>query len=222
MCRQDRAPVLYSFRRCPYAMRARFCLAYAGIAVEHREVALKDMPEPMLRISPKATVPVMQLPSGEVLEESLDIMRWALSQSDPDGWLTADPHRTQLLIDENDGPFKQHLDQYKYHNRYPEHPREHYQAKAAEFLQKLDSLLEANNGLGLVRTSGSLADAAIFPFVRQFAGVDPEWFSIAPFPALKAWLKSYIGSAPFKSIMKKRAVWNPEDNPEIEHWSPAD
>ena len=114
-------PVLYSFRRCPYAMRARLALRVAGVPYELREVALKAKPAAMLALSPKATVPVLQLPDGSVLEESLDIMAWALAQSDPEGWLAqGSPEEAQALIERNDGPFKHLLDRYKYANRHPE------------------------------------------------------------------------------------------------------
>ncbi|MGB1581943.1 MAG: glutathione S-transferase N-terminal domain-containing protein, partial [Nevskiales bacterium] len=126
-------PVLYSFRRCPYAMRARIALAKAGVTVELREILLKDKPAEMLALSPKGTVPVLQLPGGEVIDESLDVMRWALQGHDPDSWLEPDPELTEVLIEANDGPFKSALDRYKYFTRFPEQPREVYRAQGETF-----------------------------------------------------------------------------------------
>lgn len=126
-------PILYSYRRCPYAMRARMALSYAGIPVEIREISLKQKPAHMLQVSPKGTVPVLVLPDGQVIEQSLEIMHWALQQHDADGWLSADPPHAALLIAENDGAFKQHLDRYKYAIRFPEYPAEHYRAQGELF-----------------------------------------------------------------------------------------
>ena len=209
-------PLLYSFRRCPYAMRARMALAQAGIAVELREVLLKDKPEQMLELSPKGTVPVLLATGGEVVEESINVMHWALKQNDPEGWL--DSAESDALIQENDGEFKSALDRYKYHTRHPEHPREHYRAQGEVFLQKLETRLEKNAGAALAGPTTSLADIAIFPFIRQFAGADADWFSTSPYPHLRAWLDKWVNSELFLRVMKKRQPWLESDEPVIEFW----
>lgn len=208
-------PVLYSFRRCPYAMRARMALAYSRITVELREVVLRAMPAAMLARSPKATVPVLLLPGGSVLEESRDIMDWALSVNDPDGWMPlpggAD-HATALqLMDGNDGSFKEQLDRYKYAERYPQHPAGYYRAKGEIFLKQLDARLDRSSWLLGERIS--MADVAIFPFIRQFAHVDRPWFEQAPFPHLRQWLDRLIQSALFAMVMKKYPQWHAGDPP---------
>lgn len=194
-------PILYSYRRCPYAMRARMALKYADIMVEVCEISLKNKPTAMLKASPKGTVPVLVLHDGTVLEQSLDIMRWALQQRDTASWLAADGIMTLQLISENDGSFKQALDKYKYAVRFPEQPTEAYRAQAEVFLQKLERLLCQNQFL--LKEQVSLADIAIFPFIRQFAAVDSVWFESADYPNLKAWLKALIGSVLFISVMEK-------------------
>lgn len=199
-------PILYSYRRCPYAMRARMALRYAGIATHIHEISLRDKPPAMLAVSPKGTVPVLVLPDGQVLEQSLDVMRWALLQQDVDDWaLTGNPSAQdsiQRLISENDGSFKQALDRYKYADRYPEHPAEFYRAQGEIFLTKLESLLMQNHYLLGDRIS--LADIAIFPFIRQFAAVDQAWLDTAPYPKTRAWLNSLVSSSLFLHIMEKR------------------
>ena len=198
-------PILYSYRRCPYAMRARMALKYTGIAVEIREIALRDKPEEMLKVSPKATVPVLVLDDGTVLEESLDIMRWAVPQNDSDGWLVTNNELTQQLIAENDSSFKRALDKYKYAIRFPEQSAKAYRAQGEVFLQKLEMLL--NESQFLIKDQVSLADIAIFPFVRQFWAVDSAWFEAAPYPKLKAWLKGLVESELFVSIMEKQPTY---------------
>src|SRR3990167_4657092 len=197
-------PVLYSYRRCPYAMRARMALKYAGINFEIREIELKSKHIEMLKVSPKGTVPVLVLHNGAVLEQSLDIMVWALRQNDADGWLEADCGQTQQLIAENDTGFKPALDQYKYAIRFPEQPAEAYRTQGEIFLQKLELLLSQHQFL--LKDQVSLADIAIFPFIRQFAAVDSVWFESAPYSKLKVWLKALIESALFVSVMKKYNV----------------
>ena len=198
-------PILYSYRRCPYAMRARMALRYAGIAVEIREIALRDKPAHLLQISPKGTVPVLLTTQGVVLEQSLDIMYWALQQSDPDGWLSADAAQTQQLITENDTSFKQALDRYKYAIRFPEQPMEEYRSQGEVFLAKLEHKLAQTEFLMSVGLT--LADIAIFPFIRQFSAVDAAWFESADYPKLKAWLNLMLSSALFNSIMDKHPVY---------------
>jgi glutathione S-transferase len=195
-------PILYSFRRCPYAIRARLAISYAGISVEIREVQLNHKPEEMLAISPKGTVPVLQLPNGEVIEESLDIMRWALAQNDPDNWLdTGDD--SERLIQWNDGDFKYCLDRYKYADRYPEFPESYYRSQAETFLAELENKLAQNPYLSGNRWS--LLDAAISPFIRQFAAVDRLWFHSSDYRHLKNWLNGLLASDLFVAVMAKQS-----------------
>ncbi|EJM23307.1 glutathione S-transferase [Pseudomonas sp. GM25] len=191
---------LYSFRRCPYAMRARMALRYSGVPVEIVEVSLKAKPAEMLAISPKGTVPVLDA-GGQVIDESLEIMRWALAQNDPDDWFLGGDSRIAELIEVNDQVFKVHLNRYKYAERYPEQPMEVYRAEGALFLQKLDELLEGRDYL--LANHPSLADIALLPFVRQFAHVDRDWFAQTPYVRLQAWLQRFLESELFTGIMKK-------------------
>jgi len=191
---------LYSFRRCPYAMRARMALRYSGVPVEIVEVSLKAKPAEMLAISPKGTVPVLDA-DGQVIDESLEIMRWALAQNDPDNWLLDGDSRIAELIEANDQVFKVHLNRYKYAERYPEQPMEVYRAEGALFLQRLDELLEGRDYL--LAGHPSLADIALLPFVRQFAHVDRDWFAQTPYVRLQAWLQRFLESELFTGIMKK-------------------
>jgi len=197
-------PILYSYRRCPYAMRARMALHYAGVQVEIREIVLRDKPKHMLAVSPKATVPVLVMQDGSVIDESLDIMTWSLSQHDPDGWLTSDPRYTELIA-ENDGSFKRALDQYKYANRFPDQPAEHYRQQGELFLIKLEALLQQQRYL--LGDKLTQADVAIFPFIRQYVMVDSAWFSTSPYPYLRTWLEAMIASTLFENIMKKYPTW---------------
>ncbi|WP_311881395.1 MULTISPECIES: glutathione S-transferase [unclassified Pseudomonas] len=191
---------LYSFRRCPYAMRARMALRYSGVPVDIVEVSLKAKPAEMLVISPKGTVPVLNA-EGRVIDESLEIMRWALALNDPDDWQLDGDSRIAELIEANDQGFKVHLNRYKYAERYPEQPMEVYRAEGAVFLQRLEGLL--NDRDYLLTDHPSLADIALLPFVRQFAHVDREWFAQTPYPRLQAWLQRLLESELFTSIMKK-------------------
>ena len=204
------AHTLYTFRRCPYAMRGRMGLSIAGVPVHVREVVLRDKPTEMLEASPKGTVPVLLTSSGDIVDESLDVMRWALAQNDPEGWLDADPDTTHELIARNDGPFKRALDRYKYPNRYSDEDLVPGAARASglEMLQDLDARITAQGGQ-LVRTERSLADIAIFPFIRQFAHTDMDWFNAQDLPALQAWLEGHKQSSLFKGVMKKYAQWSP-------------
>lgn len=205
-------PVLYSFRRCPYAMRARMAIKAAGLEVELREVVLRDKPQAMLEVSPKGTVPVLVLPTGQVLDESLDVMMWALAQHDPDGWLapeTGDFMAMQALIGDNDGPFKHHLDRFKYATRYEgADPLEH-RAAAEPYLQALNERLETH--ANLFGTRVSYADIAIFPFVRQFANAASDYMHAGDFDALMRWLDGHVRSALFTSVMKKYPQWQAGD-----------
>lgn len=202
-------PVLYSFRRCPYAMRARLALLTSGQRVELREVVLWDKPADMLEISPKGTVPVLQLPDGTVLEESRDVMAWALAQNDPENWLSADQNQVNELIDACDSNFKHHLDRYKYAFRYEGAVAEDHRKAAEDFLQQLEEHLQINRWL--VGDKPSLADYAIFPFIRQFANTDRGWFDAAPYPRLQIWLETLITSKKFLTVMKKYPQWTAGD-----------
>jgi glutathione S-transferase len=203
-------PILYSYRRCPYAMRARMALKYAGIAIEIREISLRDKPAHLFAVSPKATVPVLVLLDGAVLEQSLDIMHWALQQRDIDGWLLADSEQTQQLITKNDTSFKQALDRYKYAIRFPEQSMEDYRSQGEAFLAKLEQRLTQTNFL--MGEQVSLADIAIFPFIRQFSAVDADWFASTPYVRLKAWLSLLVESELFNSIMGKYPVYSNAPN----------
>ena len=201
-------PILYSFRRCPYAMRARAALIASGIQVELREVDLRNKPAAMLAASPKGSVPVLVLPDGKVLDESWDIMLWALQQHDPQSWLGKDGRHIQAtlpLVSENDTTFKQNLDGYKYPERYPEQPQSAYRGAGETFLRQLEQRL--NTKPYLLGDTFSLADAALLPFVRQFAAVDTVWFAAAPYPALRAWLQRFSTSELFELVMRRFPVW---------------
>ena len=192
--------LLYSFRRCPYAMRARLALRYSGVPVRIIEVSLKAKPAEMLALSPKGTVPVLSV-EGRVIEQSLEIMQWALAQHDPDDWLLQGDPTVLALIAENDQVFKHHLNRYKYAERYPEQPMEHYRAEGEVFLQKLEGLLAEREYL--LAEHLSLADAALAPFVRQFAHVDREWFAGTAYDRLQAWLHRFLESPLFTAVMAK-------------------
>jgi glutathione S-transferase len=196
--------ILYSFRRCPYAMRARMALRYSGCPVEIVEVSLKAKPAQMLALSSKGTVPVLSV-DGRVIDESLEIMRWALERNDPQDWLLRDApevrQHADSLIRENDQVFKVHLNHYKYADRYPEHSLEHYRDQACGFLQLLEECLQHH--AYLFADHPSLADIAIMPFIRQFAAVDPVWFAQTPYPQLQGWLKGLLESPLFKAIMAR-------------------
>lgn len=207
-------PLLYSFRRCPYAMRARLALSISKQHCRLREIVLRDKPDHMVEISPKATVPVLQLHDGMVLEESLDIMKWALTNEDPDGWLSPENGTLQdmfALISECDGEFKHNLDRYKYATRYEEGTDPiHHRSEGEKFLSKLNDRLTTTNNLFGDRPA--LADFAIFPFVRQFANTDRGWFDSAPYPHLQRWLQEHLESDLFKGVMKKWPVWQDGDD----------
>jgi len=175
-------------------------IANAGIPVEIREVDLKNKPEQLLAISPKGTVPVLQLANGSVIEESLDIMHWALTQHDPQHWLRFG-NEADTLIKWNDGDFKYYLDRYKYADRYPGFTKAHYRQQAKVFLTELEARLTASRYL--CGNDFCLADAAIFPFIRQFASVDKSWFSASAFRALNHWLKVILATELFALVMTK-------------------
>ena len=210
-------PVLYSFRRCPYAMRARMALLYSSINLELREVLLKDKPSSMLAISAKGTVPVLLLPDSQVLDQSRDIMHWALAIDDPQQWLNEELlDSINRLIDYNDNQFKTHLDQYKYWERYPAESQEFYRAQGEVFLALLEEHLDRQSYLLADRIS--MADIALFPFIRQFAFVDKNWFDQAPYPKLQIWLQGFLESPLFLATMKKLPPWQEGDSPIAFGW----
>jgi glutathione S-transferase len=208
------APILYSYRRCPYAIRARLAIKVSGVRVALREVVLRNKPAALLHASAKATVPVLQLPDGHVLEQSLEIMRWALEQHDPQRWLRLQDQEDALsLIALNDGPFKQALDRYKYASRHSERPMHAWRDEAVELmLAPLNTRLA--DRLFLLRDTPSLVDMAIAPFIRQFAAVDPRWFDTAPLKPLRTWMDRIVSSQLFDSVMLRFTAWQPGD-PEI-------
>ena len=195
---------LYSFRRCPYAMRARMALRYSGVPVNIVEVSLRAKPAEMLALSSKGTVPVLNA-GGRVIDESLAIMQWVLAQNDPQDWLLKDDPvgqaRIAALIESNDQTFKVHLNRYKYAERYPEQPMEVYRAEGEVFLRQLDELLKGRDYL--LAAHPSLADVALMPFVRQFAHVDREWFAQTPYVRLQDWLQRFLESDLFTAVMQK-------------------
>jgi glutathione S-transferase len=205
-------PILYSFRRCPYAMRARLALLASGIQYEHREVVLRDKPAEMLAASPKGTVPVFVLPNGdgtvEVIDQSLDIMLWALRKNDPHGWLEHEEDVLELIA-QCDGDFKFHLDRYKYPNRYEQDGQICdalvHRSKAAEFAGLINAEM-AENSYDLNSCLGSKY-AGCMPFIRQFSHVDKTWFAAQNWPHLQAALADFEASGEFKTIMQTHAPW---------------
>jgi glutathione S-transferase len=206
-------PILYSFRRCPYAIRARMALVYSGVGFELWEVVLKNKPQEMLNASPKGTVPVLILPNDTVIDESWDVMKWALSNNDPDDWMLQScpefASSLSALIQQNDLYFKGYLDRYKYADRYPEHTMEYYREQGETFLLKLDEQLQSSPYL--FGEQLSVADVAIMPFIRQFAHVDINWFRQTPYKNLQLWLDKFLQSTLFNSVMKKYPPWEAEN-----------
>jgi glutathione S-transferase len=201
-------PILYSFRRCPYAIRARLALDASGQSCELREVALRDKPREMVRVSAKATVPVLIDEQGSVIDESLDIMLWALRRRDPENWLL--PERGDLdqmlhLIGHFDTEFKRHLDRYKYPNRFSDADASVSRSEASKSLMVLEEKLLSSSFLFGNREA--LADAAIAPFVRQFSSVEPDWFDRQPWPNLLRWLQSIVSSQRFTRVMRPLKPW---------------
>ena len=189
-------------------MRARLALRVSGVSYEHREVALKSKPTQMLEASPKGTVPVLCLPSGQVLEQSLDIMQWALQQHDPEAWLPAAPEArvwTEEAIAVNDGEFKAHLDRYKYPQRFGLQDGLSHRAQGAAVLMRWQQVLQQQAFLAGNRWG--LADACLAPFVRQFARTDRAWFDAQPWPQLQAWLTAFENSEAFVAVMHKHPLW---------------
>ena len=209
-------PILYSFRRCPYAIRARMALQASGQRCELREVVLRDKPPCMLEYSPKGTVPVLVLVDGRVIDESLEVMEWALKQADPEGWLEpseAHSEAVSALIEWNDGDFKFHLDRYKYSTRYEGVDSLEHREGAERFLADLNQRLTCHRYLFGSRPA--LADWAIGPFIRQFANTNRAWFDETPYDALKEWLERFLSSPLFQSIMLKYPQWHEGDPPTL-------
>ena len=216
-------PILWSFRRCPYAIRARLALKSVGITVALREILLRDKPDDFLAVSKSATVPVLELRDGRVIEESLDIMFWALQEGgDPAGWLSAWSLRkqeTQAFLDELDGEFKSDLDRYKYASRYAlgtqsalELANAH-RDRGCAFLTRIEERLAKEPFLN-AGTPG-LEDYAAFPFVRQFRIADMKWFDDQNWPFLQKWLQTFLHSRLFKDVMFKYKPWVPGTAPII-------
>ncbi|MGB5856044.1 MAG: glutathione S-transferase [Oceanisphaera sp.] len=202
---------LYSFRRCPYAMRARLGILFAELQVELREITLKNKPAEMLAISPKGTVPVLQLVDGAVIEESREIMVWALEQQDPQGLLDATIlHQANALLEQNDNEFKHWLDRYKYADRHLEMTQTEYRQRGEAFLQVLEKLLTKNPYL--LGDNATLADIGIMPFVRQFAHVDRDVFYSLPYPNLQLWLQHWLEHSYFLQAMTKFQPWQEGDD----------
>ncbi len=205
-------PILYTFRRCPYCMRAHMALKNAGIKIELREVELKNMPQQLLDLSPDATVPVLQVSNDEVLTESWDIVRWALSPQAPDNWLGNDNSYlldAEMLIETNDYSFKADLDHYKYAERHPEQTQEQYRTACEEFIEELEDMLSDN--VFLLDDKISLADIGVFPFVRQFSLVDKNWFEQSDYPAVRDWLQGLIDTELFQQVFQKHPLWQTND-----------
>ena len=196
-------PLLYTYRRCPYAMRARMALLQASIVFDAQEIVLRDKPSAMLALSPKGTVPVLVLPDSRVIDESLDVMRWAFEGRDREGWWNrAQAPANQALIALNDGPFKQHLDGYKYPQRHPDAaPTFHRDQAVSCLLGPLETRLAVDPFLGGAEPCA--ADLAIFPFIRQFRAVDPGWFDAQALPATRRWLQGWLQGEQFDRCMRK-------------------
>lgn len=201
----SRFPLLYSFRRCPYAIRARLALLSSNTTCIIREVKLSAKPGEMLAASPKATVPVLVLSDGSVIEQSLDIMRWSLARHDPAGWLD---HHDEQLIETNDGPFKHHLDRAKYPERHGSDANTH-RAACIDMLRPLEDRLADTSYL--CGAAMSLTDAAIVPFIRQFASIDRDWFEAQPLPNIRHWLERLVASDLFDTAMVRLTPWRTGD-----------
>ena len=216
---KDSLPIFWSFRRCPYAMRARLALKSAGIEVNLREILLRDKPAAFLEVSRTATVPVLVKGDGVIIEESRDIMLWALQNSgDPQSWLSGwlrDKQATEAFLDHLDGPFKTDLDKYKYATRFASNQQDaaqlarHHRQLGAAFISKLNEQLTAQAYLN--GSEAGLADYAALPFVRQFRIADASWFDSQDWPALHTWLQAFLTSARFADIMQKYTPWQPGD-----------
>lgn len=206
-------PLLYSFRRCPYAMRARMAIAASGQKVRLRELILRDKPAHMLALSPKGTVPVLQLPDGTVIDESRDVMDWALAEADPLGLLA---HKECALIDAFDTDFKHHLDRYKYATRYDGADALEHRAACFEILKGLEEKLTYD---WLAGQTPGYTDIAILPFIRQFRIADMAWFDAdMGLPKVQAYVTRFLDWPGFTAVMDKYTLWL---DSESEHTFPA-
>ena len=205
-------PILYSFRRCPYAIRARLALYYSKINYEHREILLKNRPNKLYEISPKGTVPVLDLLNGEVIDESFDIMKWAISMDSSETLFNRGRQKQIDMILLNDMQFKKWLDKYKYHVRYPEDSMEFYRENCKQILDQYEDHLK--NFTYLLDNEISLADFAILPFVRQFANVDIKWYNDS-YSCLSSWMNKLLDFDIFIQIMKKFEVWDENKRGEV-------
>lgn len=216
MSQDNQKPIahLYSFRRCPYAMRARMTLCMLTLTIEIRDISLKNKPQSMLQASPKGTVPVLVLPSGQIIDESIDIMRWATQQYSKQNLLPSTPE-AQAVIDswvtENDKYFKPQLDRFKYPQRFNNVDVNDAQKQCLHFFEKINTILQ--NQPYLLGAAPSLADIAVFPFIRQASRVDEAWFQTLPLPHLNQWLTHWLTHPCFLRIMQKFPLWAPESSP---------
>lgn len=188
---------LYSFRRCPYAIRARLALALMGISVDIIEVKLSNKPKSLLELSAKGTVPVLALSNGQVIDESLDIIDWACQSSRTELYFD----KTNELILLNDFEFKQNLDKYKYFERHLEKTQSEHRDACCIYIKIIEDKL--SDSTFLMGDDFSLIDIAIMPFIRQFAYVDYDWFDISPFTNVRRWLKDWLANETFNLIMQK-------------------
>ena len=211
---KNKFPILYSFRRCPYAIRARLAIQTSKIFVELREIKLQNKPLDFLQFSPKGTVPVLILDSENILDESMDIICWALKTNDPKNWLAKgqlNQTEINIILNTLEYDFKKNLDKYKYPSRYDNINKNYYRNKNLKFLNHLNNLLTMNKGFNCSHLS--MIDYAIFPFVRQFRNVDKKWFDSLNLTFLNKWLFQLIDSNDFLSIMKKYELWEPKQIP---------
>lgn len=207
----NQIPILWTFRRCPYAMRTRLAIKASGIEVYLREIVLRHKPSEFVSDSPKATVPVLKLTNGKILEESVDIMRWALEQNDPNDWLQILEKRkeySERFLTNLDGPFKNDLDRYKYASRYGLENTESlvHREEGSKFLSQINRWLKETPHLSGERQG--FLDIASLPFVRQFRIADPEWFDQQDWPQLHTWLQTFLAWDQFSLIMEKFKPWD--------------
>lgn len=204
------SPILYSFRRCPYCIRAHMALKYAGLKIILRGVELKNLPPEALAVSPRATMPSLVIDKNKYIDESWDIIKWAVQQNDPENWLGDNNEYLQaaeVLVKTNDYSFKENLDHYKYAVRFPDHPKQYYRQCGEEFLEELNEILKESNFL--LDDHITVADIAVFPYIRQFAMVDKDWFYNAPYPPLQRWLKYMLATELFREAFRKHELWLP-------------
>lgn len=203
-------PVLYSYDQCPYCLRARLALKYAKQKIILRGVELDNLPAEARAVSSHATVPSLVFGDNEYLDESWDIVKWALQQQDPDNWLGKDSEYLQeaeMLVEINDHSFKDDLEHYKKQPGEAEHPRDYYRQRGEEFLEELNDMLEDNSFL--LASHITVGDIAVLPFIRKFAAVDKDWFDKAPYPKLQQWLAAMTATKLFKETDIQHQIWHP-------------